>query len=153
MYTVARGDTGMLGVYKLETELIGGNGSCDVIFANENEIENELAFKHFSLVHLVLLINESFRHNYAKWIFAFLGYRWWLFPEEYYTVVNQTADFINGLRGETTEITEFLQGYLLQKYTDYLPAPFVYSLINSPVFDGKWESRNPYGYGRDYRQY
>lgn len=30
VYTVARGDTGMLGVYKLETELVGGNGKFEV---------------------------------------------------------------------------------------------------------------------------
>jgi ATP-dependent Lon protease len=30
IYTVARGDTGMLGVYKLETELVGGNGKFEV---------------------------------------------------------------------------------------------------------------------------
>ena len=117
---------------------------CDVTFANKNNVENTLAFKHFSLIHLVLMINESFRLSYIEWIFAFLGYRWWLFPKEYYIVINQTADFINGLQGETTEITEFLQGYVLQKYCDYLPAPFVYSLFISPVFNGKWESLNPY---------
>jgi len=41
-------------------------------------------------------------------------------------------------------MTEFLQEYLLQKYSEYLPAPFVYSLFISPVFNGKWENRNPY---------
>lgn len=30
VYTVARGDTGMLGVYKLETEVVGGNGKFEV---------------------------------------------------------------------------------------------------------------------------
>lgn len=30
IYTVSRGDTGMLGVYKLETELVGGNGKFEV---------------------------------------------------------------------------------------------------------------------------
>jgi len=30
VYTIARGDTGMLGVYKLETELVGGNGKFEV---------------------------------------------------------------------------------------------------------------------------
>jgi ATP-dependent Lon protease len=30
VYTVARGDTGLLGVYKLETELVGGNGKFEV---------------------------------------------------------------------------------------------------------------------------
>ena len=30
VYTVARGDTGMLGVYKLETELVGGKGKFEV---------------------------------------------------------------------------------------------------------------------------
>jgi len=30
VYTVAHGDTGMLGVYKLETELVGGNGKFEV---------------------------------------------------------------------------------------------------------------------------
>ena len=117
---------------------------CDVTFANKNEAENTLSFKHFSLIHWTLLISESFRRDYADWIFAFLGYRWRLFPEEYSAVVNQTADFINGLQDENTEKTKFLQEYLLQKYYDYLPAPFVYSLFVSPVFNGKWESRNPY---------
>ena len=117
---------------------------CDVTFADKNDVENTLAFKHFSLINLVLLIDEPYRRSYAEWIFAFLGYRWWLFPEEYYTVVNQTADFINGLQGETIEVTDFLQGYLLQKYCDCLPTPFVYSLFISPVFNSKWESRNPY---------
>jgi ATP-dependent Lon protease len=30
VYTIARGDTGMLGVYKLETEVVGGNGKFEV---------------------------------------------------------------------------------------------------------------------------
>lgn len=30
VYTVARGDTGMMGVYKLETEVVGGNGKFEV---------------------------------------------------------------------------------------------------------------------------
>ena len=30
VYTVAHGDTGMLGVYKLETEMVGGNGKFEV---------------------------------------------------------------------------------------------------------------------------
>lgn len=30
VYTVAHGDTGMLGVYKLETEVVGGNGKFDI---------------------------------------------------------------------------------------------------------------------------
>jgi ATP-dependent Lon protease len=30
VYTVSHGDTGMLGVYKLETELVGGNGKFEV---------------------------------------------------------------------------------------------------------------------------
>ena len=30
VYTVSRGDSGMLGVYKLETEVVGGNGKFDV---------------------------------------------------------------------------------------------------------------------------
>ena len=30
VYTVGRGDTGMLGVYKLETEVVGGNGKFEV---------------------------------------------------------------------------------------------------------------------------
>ena len=117
---------------------------CDVTFANKNDVENTLAFKHFSLIHLVLLIDESFQRSYSEWIFAFLGYRWWLFPDEFYAVVDQTADFIDGLQGGTTEATDFLQSYLLQKYCDCLPAPFVYSLFVSPIFNGKWESRNPY---------
>ena len=30
MYTVQRGDTGMIGVYKLETEMVGGRGQFEV---------------------------------------------------------------------------------------------------------------------------
>lgn len=117
---------------------------CDVMFANRNEVENTLVFKHFSLIQLTLLINESCRVDYADWIFAFLGYRWLLFPNEYENVVDFTANFINDINGEATEQTEFLQQFMLQRYAAYLPAQFVYSLFTSSVFNGKWESCNPY---------
>jgi ATP-dependent Lon protease len=43
VYTVARGDTGMLGVYKLETELVGGNGKFEVTGVGyDNEAKENL---------------------------------------------------------------------------------------------------------------
>jgi tetratricopeptide (TPR) repeat protein len=117
---------------------------CDVTFANKNKVETMLSFKQLSLIQLSLSIDESFRGNYIAWVFAFLGYRWLLFPNEYENVVSQTAEFVDGIQGETAEQTKFIQHFILQKYADHLPAHFVYSLFVSPVFNGKWESCNPY---------
>jgi ATP-dependent Lon protease len=41
VYTVARGDTGMLGVYKLETEMVGGNGKFEVTGAGSDRDARE----------------------------------------------------------------------------------------------------------------
>jgi ATP-dependent Lon protease len=41
IYTVARGDTGMLGVYKLETEMVGGNGKFEVTGAGSDREARE----------------------------------------------------------------------------------------------------------------
>lgn len=41
VYTVARGDTGILGVYKLETEVVGGNGKFEVTGIGYDRIAKE----------------------------------------------------------------------------------------------------------------
>ena len=41
VYTVARGDMGMLGVYKLETEMVGGNGKFEVTGIGNNREARE----------------------------------------------------------------------------------------------------------------
>ena len=114
------------------------------MFAIKNKIENTLSFKHFSLINLALSITDANRAGYVSWIFAFLTYRWRLFPTEYENVVKRTAEFIADIHGETPAETVMIQKYLLRRYTDCLPVPFVYDLFVSPIFKGKWESLNPY---------
>ena len=41
VYTVSHGETGMLGVYKLETEIVGGNGNFDVTGIGSNRDARE----------------------------------------------------------------------------------------------------------------
>jgi hypothetical protein len=116
----------------------------DSTLVQKDKLEHLLASKHFSLIQAALTINIAYRASYVSFIFGLLNYRWSTYPDEFWQVIDVAADSINNITVDSSTENEQLQNLIIIQLLQIMPADFMYHLLTSRKFNGKWESLNPY---------